>query len=176
MHFVIDEFGDLSDEQVEWLRAHLRSMGMVESSVDELVDVDSPDDFLRHGRIEYIDPKVYDISLARMSGEVNRLQANCAALLQRWAIVYNMCQAGGSADNIVAVAKLSAEEVVARGLDYCGERLLRYEKAVHTLRAMKGFLDEGRSIVPGSPQHEYITEALQAMKSYSKEQIAAGLV
>jgi hypothetical protein len=162
MKFIIDEFGVLTDEQAEWLRAHLRAQGMVEASVDELVDVGGDDD-LR-------------VALDAANAEVERLSVNCAALLQRWAIVYNMCRSGDSADNIAAVAQLSAEEVVARGLDYCGERLLRYEKGGHVLRAMKGFLDEGRSVNPGSPQHLYIKETLSGLSSYSREQVAAGAV
>lgn len=145
MNFVFDEFGDLDDEQVEWLRDHLRARGIVEASVDELIDADA--------------------SMQAALSEINRLSANCAALLQRWAIIHNLFERGAPLESVAAVAQLSAEEVVRRGVDYCGERLIRQERAAGGLKMSVNYL-EVDDIRRGSSQHQYLLEALHAMANY----------
>jgi hypothetical protein len=171
MKFVFDEFGDLTDDQAEWLRAHLLAQGMVEASVDELVDVGSqheslsPYDVMAKELEDTAFSSSVKAALQTAASEVDRLSANCAAMLQRFAIIHNLFNQGAPLEDIAAVAQLSAQEVVCRGADYCGQRLIRQEMAARRIAIVARYLDID-DIRRGSDRHRFVLNIVRSMSSY----------
>ena len=95
------------------------------------------------------------------------MEAESAAMLQRWAVIHNLFESDGplKVQAILSVAKLSAEEFIGKGMSIGGERLLRQERAARVLLSVADQLLSG-PVVQGSALHEEIVGAARELSSY----------